>query len=243
MSTLLRRDLLRKTQKELLKECKKYKISTLGNKGDIVDRILAFHASPTAQISNDGESNKKRSRRTRSNTISETSTTDKSKLTSLSSSSSSKTPKTPKIPKKKIVKIGVRGRSQSDASFTKFSSKSKKKKKTRSVSNDTTISPTFDLSKIDEKQSLSDQFNNDTLCDAINKFDIKYNQINQITDLTLKVLGIDSILQRKTILNQIEHIQKSHNQQKSVNAPSPKTKKEKQYGINNYLYIFMQKCS
>ena len=167
--------------------------------------------------------------RKRSSTIAET-LTSKSSSKSKSKSSlslSSKTPK-PKKVKKKINKIGFRGRSQSQTE-TLF-------KRTNVKSS---ITATDNLSKVNEKHcnNLSNRFNNDQLCDIINKFDVKYNEINQITDLTLKILGIDDELQRKTILNEIEHLQSLHKQDiNKLNITSQKTKMQKQYGIFYYCY-------
>lgn len=239
----LRKDLLRKTQKELLKECRKLRLSTNGNKGDIVDRIIKYHSSPKPNghsPNNKKRKSNKKHERTRSSTICSSSSS------SISSSSCSSNDNidnislsmTPKIKSKtKKHKISHRGRSQSEASSISFK-KLKKCKNTLLL--DQNIEEKQE-NKHMEKQSLSDksniniinQFNQrfadhkyDKLRQIIKEHHINCYQLNQINDLTLKILDINDENDRKQLLNGIK------------NLSNCKSHREKQYGTF-YICLFI----
>eukprot|EP01084_Bolivina_argentea_P196168 336328_1 len=217
-SSILRKELLRKTPKELVKECRTKGLPASGTKGDIVDRLIKYH--------NRTPQNTLPHRRTRSSTISGTLMNSKKlkkrtpPITSLSPTSVSISNKSlnksnPRSNKNKL-KSNPRYRSQSAFTFKKS-----KKHKIPFLKNS--------VSKNKTHYNILDWFNDkftgikyDKLKQVIVKHDIKYIELKQINDLTLQLLDFTDKIDRQYILNEIQIVGKNM----KINSP---TNKQKQY--------------
>ena len=240
----LRKDLLRKSQKELFKECKKHKLTTSGNKADIVDRIIKYYSPPTSKSSK-SKPRSKSTRGKRRNT-----THEPPQLLSYSSNDENiSSPSFPKITSKsRRSKNGRRPRSKTEVSMSSSSIILREKISPLQQSDENDIQDDekndYDQEEEEEdeeeqeeekQQSLLDVFNQrfvdekyDKLRQVIEKYNIGYNDLNEITDLTLKILDIDDENDRKELLNEIKNIRQSDDEQE--------TKKEKQQGMY-YMYF------
>ena len=222
----LRKALLKKSQKELCKECKKYKLSTYGNKTDIVDRIMKYYSSSTSKPSISSPTGSKPTRSKRRNTtfnapnLSSNSSND----SNISSPTFTKTTSR----KSKNGRPNPRSRRSKTQVSINFSATTLKEK----------MSPIQQNINIESNQLLLNKFNQrfidqkyDKLRQVIKKYNIGSNNLHQINDLTLQMLDINDENNRKEVLNEIKNMQQNGHQR------DIQTQKEKRYGLYQFMFI------